>query len=55
MGDEVAVAAITLAAMTNTLVKLAITFVLGTREFGSQVALIFIPMIGVGVLTIILF
>ena len=55
MGEEVAVAAITLAAMTNTLVKLAITFVLGTREFGSQVALIFIPMIGVGILTIILF
>lgn len=55
MAEEVAVAAITLAAMTNTLVKLAIAFFLGTREFGSQIALIFIPMIGVGLLAIILF
>jgi uncharacterized membrane protein (DUF4010 family) len=51
----VAVAAITLAAMTNTLVKLSITFILGTREFGYRVALIFLPMIGVGLLAIFLF
>lgn len=55
LGEGVAVAAITLAAMTNTLVKLAITFALGTREFGSRVALIFVPMIGVGLLSILLF
>jgi len=51
----VAVAAITLAAMTNTLVKLSIAFILGTREFGSRVALIFLPMIAVGLLAIFLF
>lgn len=55
VGEGVAVAAITLAAMTNTLVKLSITFILGTREFGSRVALIFLPMIGVGLLAIVLF
>jgi uncharacterized membrane protein (DUF4010 family) len=55
VGEGVAVAAITLAAMTNTLVKLSITFILGTREFGSRVALIFLPMIGVGLLAIFLF
>ena len=51
----VAVAAIPLAAMTNTLVKLSITFILGTREFGYRVALIFLPMIGVGLMAIFLF
>ncbi len=55
LGEGVAVAAITLAAMTNTLVKLSITFILGTREFGSRVALIFLPMVGVGLLAIFLF
>jgi len=53
--EGVAVAAITLAAMTNTLVKLSIAFILGTREFGSRVALIFLPMVGVGLLAIYLF
>ncbi len=55
MDGGVAVGAITLAAMTNTLVKLSITFILGTREFGSRVALIFLPMIAVGLLAIFLF
>jgi len=55
MDGGVAVAAITLAAMTNTLVKLSITFILGTREFGFRVALIFLPMIVVGLLAIFLF
>ena len=55
MEERVAVAAITLAAMTNTLVKLSITYILGTREFGSRVALIFLPMIAVGLLAIFLF
>ena len=53
--DGVAVSAITLAAMTNTLVKLCITYVLGSREFGSRIALIFLPMIAVGLLAIFLF
>jgi uncharacterized membrane protein (DUF4010 family) len=49
------VAAITLAAMTNTLVKFSITLILGSREFGSRVAPIFLPMIVVGLLAIYLF
>jgi uncharacterized membrane protein (DUF4010 family) len=52
--DSVAVAAIILAAMTNTLVKLFITYVLGSREFGSRIAQIFLPMIAVGLLAVLL-
>ncbi len=52
VSQDVAVASITLATMTNTLVKLSITFLLGTREFGTRVALIFVPMIIVGLLVI---
>jgi len=52
VSQDVAVASITLATMTNTLVKLSITFLLGTREFGGRVALIFVPMIIVGLLVI---
>jgi uncharacterized membrane protein (DUF4010 family) len=48
------VAAIILAAMTNTLVKLFITYVLGSREFGSRIAQIFLPMIAVGLLAVLL-
>mgnify|MGYP001171562546 CR=1 FL=1 len=55
MDGGVAAAGITLAAMTNTLVKLLITFILGSREFGSRVAMIFLPMIAVGLLAIFLF
>jgi len=51
---DVAVASITLATMTNTLVKLSITFILGTREFGKRVSLIFVPMLVVGLLVIFL-
>ncbi|HPJ30681.1 MAG TPA: MgtC/SapB family protein [Methanothrix sp.] len=53
--EGVAVAAITLAAVTNTLVKLLITFILGSTNFGSRVALIFVPMIAVGLMAILLF
>jgi len=53
IGSNVAVAAITLATMTNTLVKLAITFLLGSKEFGMRVSLIFVPMIGVGLFVIL--
>lgn len=53
MDEGVAVAAITLAAITNTLVKLGITFILGSKEFGLRVATIFVPIIGVGLLAII--
>ena len=50
----VAVTTITLAAVTNTLVKLSIAYVLGTREFGNKMAKIFLPMVLVGVIAIFL-
>lgn len=48
-----AVNAITLAAMTNTLVKLLIAYILGTREFGNRIAMVFLPMILVGIIAVI--
>ena len=45
-----AVIAITLAAMTNTIVKLAISYIMGTKEFGNRIAIIFLPMIIIGLL-----
>jgi uncharacterized membrane protein (DUF4010 family) len=45
-----AVTAITLAAMTNTMVKLAISYIMGTKEFGNRIAIIFLPMIIMGLL-----
>ncbi|OPY52687.1 MAG: MgtC family protein [Methanosaeta sp. PtaU1.Bin060] len=50
----VAVTSITLAAITNTLVKLAIAYVLGTVEFGNKIAAIFLPMVIAGLLTTII-
>lgn len=49
-----AVTAITLAAITNTLVKLSISYIMGTREFGNKIATIFLPMIIVGLLVTLL-
>jgi uncharacterized membrane protein (DUF4010 family) len=49
-----AVTAITLAAITNTLVKLSISYIMGTREFGNRIAAIFLPMIVVGLLVTLL-
>jgi uncharacterized membrane protein (DUF4010 family) len=49
-----AVTAITLAAITNTLVKLSISYIMGTREFGNRIAIIFLPMIIVGLLVTLL-
>ncbi|MCJ7446026.1 MAG: MgtC/SapB family protein [Methanotrichaceae archaeon] len=46
--------AITLAAMTNMLVKLFIAFALGTMEFGKKVAIIFVPMIMAGLFAVII-
>ncbi len=48
--SSTAVTAITLAAITNTLVKLSISYIMGTREFGNRIATIFLPMIIVGLL-----
>lgn len=49
-----AVTAITLAAITNTLVKLSISYIMGTREFGNKIATIFLPMVIVGLLVTLL-
>jgi len=38
--------------MTNTLVKLAISYFLGTVEFGNKMAGIFIPMIIAGIIVV---
>ena len=51
---NVAANTIILATITNTLVKLTITYVMGTREFGLQMAKIFLPTILVGLATLIL-
>ncbi len=45
---SVAVTAIILAAITNTLVKLTIAYALGTREFGIRMTKIFLPTIIAG-------
>jgi len=47
---EIAANSITLAAMTNTLVKLSIAYILGNMAFGNKIATIFIPMILLGLL-----
>jgi uncharacterized membrane protein (DUF4010 family) len=52
--QNIAVTAITLAAITNTLVKLAIAYILGTREFGNRIAAIFLPMITIGLMVTLL-
>jgi len=50
LASGTAVTAITLAAMTNTMVKLAISYIMGTKEFGNRIAIIFLPMIIIGLL-----
>jgi uncharacterized membrane protein (DUF4010 family) len=54
LSANIAVTAITLAAITNTLVKLAITYIMGTREFGNRIAIIFLPMTLIGLLITLL-
>lgn len=54
LDPKVAVTSITLAAMTNTLVKLAISYLLGTVEFGNKIAIIFLPMVLAGLLAMFL-
>lgn len=50
---DTAVTAITMAAMTNTLVKLLIAYILGTREFGNRIAMVIVPMILVGIIAVV--
>lgn len=54
LNPEIAATAITLAAITNTLVKLSISYILGNREFGNRIATIFVPMILIGLLVAVL-
>ena len=53
--SAVAVTTITLAAITNTLVKLCIAYVLGTKEFGNKIAKIFLPTVLMGLVALFLF
>ncbi|VVB71761.1 Uncharacterised protein [uncultured archaeon] len=54
LAPNVAVTSITLAAITNTLVKLAISYILGSVEFGNKIAVIFLPMVFSGIITMLL-
>jgi uncharacterized membrane protein (DUF4010 family) len=54
LDPAIAANSITIAAMTNTLVKLSIAYILGNIEFGNKIAIIFVPMILVGLLVTIL-
>ncbi|HPS91384.1 MAG TPA: MgtC/SapB family protein, partial [Methanothrix sp.] len=54
VAPSVAAATISLAAITNTLVKLCIAYVLGTKEFGNKMALILLPTTAVGLLMLLL-
>ncbi len=52
--QNIAVVSITLAAITNTLVKLSIAYILGNRDFGNRLAVVFIPMVIIGIIIMIL-
>jgi uncharacterized membrane protein (DUF4010 family) len=54
LAANVAVTSITLAAIVNTLVKLTIAYVLGTKAFGNKMAAILIPIVLAGLLALIL-
>ncbi len=49
-----AITTITLASISNTLVKLGIAFLLGTKNFGKKIGMVFASMIFVGLLIIII-
>jgi uncharacterized membrane protein (DUF4010 family) len=49
LAGNIAVRSIMLASMTNTVVKLVIAFLLGNREFGRRIAMIFLPTVAVSI------
>ena len=49
-----AAAAITIAGISNTLVKTGIAFLLGTKKFGKRVGMVFLAVTAAGVLTVFL-
>jgi len=55
LDPNVAVTSITIAGIANTLVKLCIAYVLGTREFGNKIAAIFLPIALAGLVALFLF
>jgi uncharacterized membrane protein (DUF4010 family) len=52
LDESVAIMSINLAVMTNTLVKLGIAYVLGTTEFGNRIAVIFLPTVLIGIISL---
>ncbi|MCQ8903022.1 MAG: MgtC/SapB family protein [Methanothrix sp.] len=50
ISSKTAVIAIMLAVITNTALKLSIAFVMGSREFGMEMAKVFVPMMASGIL-----
>lgn len=54
VSQEVAVTAITLAAISNTVVKFLIALFFGTRKFGKLIGIIFAVIISIGLITIFL-
>lgn len=54
ISQNIAVVSITLAAITNTLVKVFIAYILGSRDFGNNVAVVFIPMVIAGIIITVL-
>lgn len=54
IAQNIAVVSITLAAITNTIVKLFIAYILGSRDFGNNVAVVFIPMVIAGIIITLL-
>jgi uncharacterized membrane protein (DUF4010 family) len=51
---SVAATSITLAVIANTLVKLGMAYLLGSREFGNRTAAILLPMALAGILSLLL-
>lgn len=53
IGPDKAAISITIAAIVNTLVKLALTFIMGSVEFGRRIAAVFLPMIIIGLIVML--
>jgi len=51
---SMAATSITLAVIANTLVKLGMAYLLGSREFGNRTAAILLPMALAGILSMLL-
>ena len=54
IAQNTAVISITFAAITNTLVKLLIAYILGNKDFGNRLSVVFIPTVIIGIIIMIL-